>query len=103
MSASPLEHRDPRRRIRRADDCELLDVHGRVVLLESLELDLRSRLLRDELIGPSTDRLCGKAVLSDLFVIIRRDDPSGAADIGGTDQPREVQERSLELELNRAL
>src|SRR5207244_10801662 len=73
------------------------------VVLEDLELDLLSRLLRDELVGPRADRLGDKALLSDLFVIIRRYDPAGAADIGGAHQSREVEERSFEFKLNRAL
>ena len=40
---SALEHRDARRCVRRADDRKLLDVHGRVVLLEGLELIPRKK------------------------------------------------------------
>jgi len=50
FAAKPIGARAARRRVRRADDRELRDVHGRMVLLECLELDLRSGFLRSKLV-----------------------------------------------------
>ena len=73
-------------------------MHGSVIVCKRLELELNSRLLRDEFIGSGADRLLHEPVLPDCFVIFRWNDPARPTHIGGPEQDREIEERLFEVE-----
>src|SRR5207244_6077872 len=84
-------------------DREALYVDRAVVILESLELEPGSCFLRDQPVGSGADRLLGKPVRSDFLVILSRDDPAGAADIGRAEQPWEIEKRPFEGKTQRVV
>ena len=74
-----------------------------VVVGERLELQPHTRLLRDQPVGAGADRLLHKPGRSELLVVFRRNHPAGAADVAGSQQDREVEERLLEMEADGAV
>ena len=69
-----------------------------VVVRECLKLELHALLLRDQLVGTGANRLLQEPGLPHLFVIFRWHHPAGTADVGGSQQDGEVEERLLEVE-----
>ena len=95
-----FEHSDSRRCLRHADHRELLDVHRAVVALERLEVEPYTRLLGDELVGTSANRLLRELGLSGLLVVFRRDNPARATDIGRAEQDQKIEKRFREVKTN---
>ena len=98
-----LQHRHTGCRIGDAQDREALDVHRAVIAGESLEFELRSRLLPHHPVRTGANRRLHEARLPDLLIILCRNHPGGAADIRRSHQPDEVEKRLFEAEAKSAV
>ena len=98
-----LQHGDTGGRLWHRDHHQLLHVHGTVVAVEGLQLDLHAWLVADEPVGTSSDWFLLEGVGAHLLVVLLRHHPAGPRDIRGPEEDGEVEEGLFEEEADRAI
>ena len=85
-----FQHGHPGRRFWHGNHDELLHMHGPIIVRKGLQFHPHAGLLPHQLVRPCPNGLLLEAVSPNLLIILRRDDPSGAADVRRPEDDREV-------------